>query len=90
MKGTPSRSRSISAASTRIQYGWRFTPTGVDKSEPVRQEMTRGRQLAGANGFIYSAQVPSSRPVTDYTARVIPSFPGVVIPLEVARILWQR
>ena len=62
----------------------------VGKSEPVRQEMTRGRQLPGANGFIFSAEVPSSRPVTDYTARVIPNFPGAAIPLELARILWQR
>jgi starch phosphorylase len=52
--------------------------------------MIRGRQLVGANGFIYSAQVPSNRPVTDYTARVIPHFPGVAIPLEVTHILWQR
>ncbi len=62
---------------------------GAD-GERVQQEMIRGRQLVGASGFIYSAQVPSSRPVTDYTARVIPHFPGVAVPLEVARILWQR
>jgi starch phosphorylase len=63
---------------------------GVNGNEPMRQEMVRGRQLAGTNGFIYSAQVPSDRPVTDYTARVIPHFPGVGVPLEVARIFWQR
>ena len=64
--------------------------TGLDDSERVKQEMVRGRPLVGANGFIYSAQVPSNRPVTDYTARVIPHFPGAAIPLELARILWQR
>jgi starch phosphorylase len=63
---------------------------GVNGNEPMHQEMIRGPQLMGANGFIYSAQVPSDRPVTDYTARVIPYFPGVAVPLEVARILWQR
>jgi starch phosphorylase len=63
---------------------------GVNGNEPKHQEMVRGRQLMGANGFIYSAQVPSDRPVTDYTARVIPHFPGVAVPLEVARILWQH
>jgi starch phosphorylase len=63
---------------------------GVNGDEPVRQEMARGRQLVGANGFFYSAQVPSDRPVTDYTARVIPRLPGVTVPLEVALILWQR
>jgi starch phosphorylase len=63
---------------------------GADNRERVRHEMMRGRQLVGANGFIYSAQVPSNRPVTDYTARVIPRFPGAAVPLEIARILWQR
>jgi starch phosphorylase len=63
---------------------------GAEDREPVHQEMTRGRQLVGANGFIYSAQVPSSHPVRDYTARVVPHFPGVSVPLEASRILWQR
>jgi len=63
---------------------------GVNGGEPVRQEMTRGGQLAGANGYIYSAQVPSARPTTDYTARLIPHHPGAGVPLEAARILWQR
>ena len=62
----------------------------VNGSEPMHQEMINGRQLAGANGFIYSAQVPSTRPSTDYTARVIPHYAGVAAPLEAARILWQR
>jgi starch phosphorylase len=63
---------------------------GVNGGDPVRQEMMRGEQLVGANGYIYSAQVPSTRPATDYTARVIPHRSGVAIPLEAARILWQR
>jgi glycogen phosphorylase len=63
---------------------------GVNGGKPVRQEMTRGQQLEDANGYIYSAQVPSTRPAADYTARVMPHFPGVTVPLESARILWQR
>jgi starch phosphorylase len=63
---------------------------GVESGKPVRQEMTRGRQLVGANGFIYSAEVPSTRPATEYTARVVPHHPGIVVPLEAAHILWQR
>jgi starch phosphorylase len=63
---------------------------GVDGKEPKHQEMIRGGQLMGANGFVYSAQVPLDRPVTDYTARVIPHLPGVAVPLESDRILWQR
>jgi starch phosphorylase len=58
---------------------------------PVRQVMTRGAQLVGAaNGYLYNAQVPASRPATDYTPRLIPYHPDAVVPLEVAQILWQR
>jgi starch phosphorylase len=63
---------------------------GVNGGEAARQEMRRGQQLTEANGYIYSAQVPATRPATDYTARVIPQHAGVAIPLEAARILWQR
>ena len=64
---------------------------GVMGSAPVRQEMKRVRQLAGASGgYVYSAAVSAARPPADYTARVIPHCDGVAIPLEDARILWQR
>ena len=64
---------------------------GVMGSAPVRQEMKRVRQLAGASGgYVYSAAVPAARPPADYTARVIPHRDSVAIPLEDARILWQR
>jgi starch phosphorylase len=64
---------------------------GVMGSAPVRQEMTRIRQLVGASGsYVYNAAVSAARPSADYTARVIPHRDGVAIPLEDARILWQR
>jgi starch phosphorylase len=63
---------------------------GLNGDKSVRQEMMRGQELADANGYIYSAQVPSIRPAKDYTARVIPHRSGAVVPLEASRILWQR
>ena len=64
---------------------------GVNGGSLVRQEMKRVRQLAGASGgYVYSAAVSATRPPADYTARVIPHCDGVAIPLEDARILWQR
>ena len=64
---------------------------GVNGGGPVRQEMERVRQLVGAcGGYAYRARVPATRPATDYTARVIPQYAGVAVPLEAARILWQR
>jgi starch phosphorylase len=64
---------------------------GINGGGPVRQEMKRVRQPAGApDGYVYSASVPAARPATDYTARVIPYFAGVAVPLEDAHILWQH
>ena len=64
---------------------------GVNGGSPVRQEMKLIRELAGASGgYVYSAAVSAARAAKDYTARVIPHCDGVAIPLEDARILWQR
>jgi starch phosphorylase len=65
---------------------------GVDGGAPVREEMQRVQQSGGgASGvFVYSAAVSAARAPEDYTARVIPHCDGLAIPLEDARILWQR
>jgi starch phosphorylase len=58
---------------------------------PLKQPMTRGEALVGSvGGFLYRAQVPSNRPSGDYTARLVPAFSDVRIPLEAKEILWQR
>jgi len=64
---------------------------GVGGGAPVRQEMKRVRRPAGTAGsFVYRAVVAADRSQSDYTARVIPHHAGVSIPLEDARIRWQR
>lgn len=64
---------------------------GVAGAAPERVEMQRVRQLVGAtNGYAYRAEVPATRPASDYTARVIPHRDGVAVPLEEGHILWQR
>jgi len=63
----------------------------VNGGSPTRQEMKPVRPLVGApGGYDYSAAVSAGRPSSDYTARVIPHCDGVAVPLESARILWQR
>jgi starch phosphorylase len=63
----------------------------VNGGGPTRQEMKPIRLLIGvAGGYDYSATVSASRPTGDYTPRLIPRFEGVAVPLESARILWQR
>jgi starch phosphorylase len=63
---------------------------GVKGGEPECQEMRRGQSLTELNGYSYRAQVPATRPATDYTSRIIPQHEGVAVPLEAALILWQR
>jgi starch phosphorylase len=64
---------------------------GVMGGAPIRHAMRLVRQLTGVPGsFIYKAAVPAVRPVADYTARMIPQYAGVAVPLEVELILWQR
>ena len=56
-----------------------------------RIAMERLTPLRGpADGYLYAAKVPSSRPASDYTARVIPFHSDVAIPHEVRFILWQK
>jgi len=63
----------------------------IHGSSPVRQEMQRDRQLVGSlGGYVYSATVPANRPAADYTARVVPHFENVAVPLEASQILWRQ
>jgi starch phosphorylase len=64
---------------------------GINGGDPAHVEMKCAGTLPNAvRGRIYRATVPSTRAVKDYTARVIPQRSGVAVPLESARILWQR
>jgi starch phosphorylase len=64
---------------------------GVNGDSPVRQEMTVARRpTSGSGGYAYRMTMPATRAAADYTVRVIPYRSGVAVPLEDARILWQR
>ena len=64
---------------------------GVMGSEPVQIELKPVRQTDRRSGAsIYSASISSSRGSTDYTARMLPRFEGMSLPLEEPLILWQR
>jgi glycogen phosphorylase len=63
----------------------------INGGKPLLQEMKCIRQLAGtSSGYAYRAEVPGARPAADFTARVIPRREGVAVPLETARIQWER
>ncbi len=64
---------------------------GINGANSVRVEMKCAAPLSDAScRCVYHAEVPATRPATDYTARVIPHHDSLAIPLEDARILWQR
>jgi starch phosphorylase len=62
---------------------------GEANGPPVRQEMTRVREMA-ARAHVYGASVPATRPAADFTPRVVPHFPKAWVPLEARHILWQK
>ncbi len=64
---------------------------GINGGDPVREEMKCARLVPDASRrCLYYATVPTTRPAGDYTARLIPQCSGAAVPLECARILWQR
>jgi starch phosphorylase len=64
---------------------------GVARGAPVRSEMKSIRRAdAPSGGHVYGTTVPATRAAGDFTARVLPRCEGVSVPLEEARILWQR
>ncbi|HSP66871.1 MAG TPA: alpha-glucan family phosphorylase [Bryobacteraceae bacterium] len=63
---------------------------GIDGGNLVREEMECARPQRDPSRCVYHASVPATRPARDYTARVIPRYSGLAVPLEAAHILWQR
>jgi starch phosphorylase len=58
--------------------------------DPLMHAMNRGEHLVGAtSAFTYSASVPTSRPIADYTPRLVPQHVGAFVPLEAPFILWH-
>lgn len=55
-----------------------------------RQKMQPGQRSDSGGYTVYSSKAPATRPVADYTARVIPYVSQASIPLEANQILWQK
>jgi len=53
--------------------------------------MTAGKACASPEGaLLYTAEVPATRPASDYTPRIVPHHANASVPLEAEQILWQR
>jgi starch phosphorylase len=42
------------------------------------------------NGYIYAGAITTSRPVEDFTVRVVPYHPNALLPAELPLIAWQH
>ena len=59
--------------------------------EALHYRMSLDQQLVGAgDSYTYTAQVPASRPASDYTPRLVPYHQDASVSLEAAQILWQK
>jgi starch phosphorylase len=56
--------------------------------EKIKMQPDTGESNTGET--IYRAQVITKRPATDFTARIVPNYEGISIPLEDNHITWQR
>jgi starch phosphorylase len=58
---------------------------------PMCVPMRRAGSMHGVvNGHLYRAAVPAQRPAEHFTARIVPRHPDAILPMESARIAWQR
>ena len=64
---------------------------GLGDGAPTCLAMTRLDAPAGADGwYAYGATIATTRPPTDFTARIVPYRDGAAVPLENPLIAWQR
>jgi len=63
---------------------------GRNGTVPERHALNRGEPLVGSvNAFVYTASMPVSRAVADYTPRIVPRSSGASVPMEAPFILWH-
>jgi glycogen phosphorylase len=63
----------------------------LNSHEPFRRAMSLDRAApGGSEPYRYCGAAPADRPENHYTLRVIPHRPGVLVPLELSLIAWQR
>jgi glycogen phosphorylase len=64
---------------------------GINDEAPIIAKMLLSEEKGGlSNEHLFTAIISTNRPASDFTARVVPHFDGVSVPLETNLILWQR
>ncbi len=78
----------LSPQSVRVQLYAAAAKPGGD-AQCLEMQISDERPDAGFDS-VYLAAIPATRPAGDYTVRLIPQYPGVAVPLECGKILWQH
>ncbi len=63
---------------------------GVNSEAPECIPMETDPANNTGSHYIYTAVVTTHRPASDFTARILPSYEGIAVPLEDSQIRWQR
>lgn len=63
---------------------------GIDGEAPVRIPLETDTANRTGTDYVYTAMVTIQRPANDFTARILPTYEGIAVPLEDNRIRWQR
>ena len=61
---------------------------GINNDSPVKIEMNHVAFANGVNEYV--AHTDGSRSICDYTARIVPCYENISVPLENNLILWQH
>jgi starch phosphorylase len=63
----------------------------TDTSPAETVALTRDGEAPGAAGLnVFRGRIRGQRPIADYTMRIVPFCPGVLVPMELALIHWQK
>lgn len=63
---------------------------GIDGAGATRIALETKSMLHDVGNYVYEAVVSTNRPASDFTARIMPNYENISVPLEDGRIHWQR
>ena len=70
-----------------VIYTWQRFKAAEEGSLPIGMFLASVGSVLTEAGELLDSEV---RKIDDYTVRVVPRYPGAVVPLEADHILWQK
>ena len=74
-------------ASVRVEL---FADAAVDMASEVLMLHQEQAIPGSTNGYIYAGAITTTRPIEDFTVRVVPYHPNALLPAELPLIAWQH